>query len=346
MIPTPREPSPWSAIIAPHIIRYLLIVADERGVSLDRALRSVSLTREALDSPSLRVSYRQGREVIREALAAIDDPALGLTVGARQPLTATGVLGLAMLASDTLTDAVDVGMRFQNLVGSMVRWSAATEGCHLVLTVTVADDASPVERFLVEEAFAHISRMARESGDGATPEHIELVRPEPRIAVARRFTDQLSAPVRFGARRNAWLISRELADAPLRTADRWTRAEAIALLEAQTRMIVERQELVAVLAARIEDALPEVLPFSAHARELATSERTLRRRLGEVGAGYAEVLDEVRRSLVGRLLAQPDLTIVDISYRLGYTDERSLRRSVRRWFGMTPQEIRAAGVPQ
>jgi hypothetical protein len=43
--------TPSSAVITPNIIRYLLQVADEHGVSLERALRAASLTRSAIESP-------------------------------------------------------------------------------------------------------------------------------------------------------------------------------------------------------------------------------------------------------------------------------------------------------
>ncbi|PRI12633.1 AraC family transcriptional regulator [Leucobacter massiliensis] len=334
--PPPTEPS--SAIVAPHIIRYLVLVAEERGVSLDRALRSVSLSRATLDSPALRVSYRQGRVVIGAALRELGVPALGLLVGARQPITASGVLGLAMMASATLEEAVTVGMRFQGLVGSMVRWGAAREGAQLVVTASVSDDRSPVDRFLVEEGLANTARMAREGA--GVPVRVELARPAPPAAEARMFTEHFGSPARFGAGRNAWLVPLQRAREPLPTADRWARAEAIRVLEAQSLHVVARQELVAVLAARIEDALPEVLPLARHAQALATSERTLRRRLADAGSGYAEVLDEVRRSLAERLLARDELTLADVSLRLGYSDERSLRRSVHRWFGTTPRGLR------
>lgn len=338
--------TPSSAIITPNIIRHLLRVADDHGISLDRALRAASLTRESVDAPALRVSYRQGRTIIESAIALLPIATLGLEVGRRQPITASGLLGLAMMSSRTLLDAVDVGLRFQNLAGSMVRWQSVIEGGSLVVTATVPDPGAGVGRFLVEEGLANITRMARDVAALTDPRLVELTFPDagrgPGADTRRAYADYFGCPVTLSAPRNAWHVPLSIARAPLATADPWTSAETVALLEAQTESIVERQELVAVLAAHVEEALPDVPPLSHYARLLAMSERTLRRRLIEVGSSYSHVLDDVRKRLASDLFRAPGLSTAEISYRLGYGDERSLRRSTFRWFGASPTALLAS----
>ena len=332
--------APSSAIITPNIIRHLLLVADDHGVSLERALRSASLTRASVDSPALRVSYRQGRIIIEKALELIPVTALGLEVGRRQPITASGLLGLAMMSSATLLDAVRVGVRFQNLAGSMVRWQSAVEAASVFVTATVPDADSPVGRFLVEEGFANITRMARDVARITAPRLIQLAFAPERDR--RVYAEYFGCAVEFSADRNAWHVPLQTAHEPLPTAEPWTLRETVALLEARMGTIAERQELVAVLAAHIEDALPEVRPFAEYALRLAMSERTLRRRLIEVGSSYSRVLDDVRKRLAAELFAAPGYNTAEIAYRLGYDDERSLRRSTLRWFGLSPKALHAA----
>ncbi|WP_433680335.1 AraC family transcriptional regulator [Nocardia sp. CA-119907] len=332
-----------SATIAPNIIRYLLRVADEHGVSLDRAIHDAGLSRETLDAPGLRVSYRQGRVIIEAALDRLPGPALGLEVGARQPITASGVLGLAMMSSPTIADAVDIGVRYQNLAGSMMRWSTVREGDLLVVVTIVLDDAAPVDRFLVEEGFANITRMVRESADATIrPVRVEFARPEP--ADPARFQAFFDAPVVFGGPRNAWLLRSQQWRRALDTWDPWTLADATTLLAVAAEQTVDRQELVAALSAQVEAALPDVRPLGAHARMLAMSERTLRRRLADVDASYSDVLDEVRRRLTARLITRADLSFADIAAEIGYTDDRSLRRAVKRWFGIAPGDLRQRAI--
>ena len=104
-----------SATIAPNIIRYLRLTAEARGHRLDRILHEVGIAPSELDTPGLRVSFRQGSRIIESAVEELGAPHLGLEVGRRQPITASGILGLGMMASPRVIDAVALGLRFQNL---------------------------------------------------------------------------------------------------------------------------------------------------------------------------------------------------------------------------------------
>lgn len=330
-----------SAMISPNIIRYLMRIADESGVSLDTPLRAVGLTRSMLDNPTLRVSFRQGRVVIDAAIEALDDPALAVRVGGSQPITAAGLLGLAMMSSETVGDAVALGVRFQNLGGSMVAWSALNDNGTLAIVAAPGDSPSPTCRFLVEEGFSSFTRMARDVSDpGFRPLRVEFDFPEP--AGAASFASYFGSPVVFDAGRSAWVLRPEQARRAIPTWDPWTLAESVAALEGVSAQMSDRQELVAALSASVESALPEVLPLGVHARALAMSERTLRRRLADVNASYSSIVDDVRRGLTERLVARQGLTFSDLAARIGYTDERSLRRAVHRWFGVTPAALRVS----
>lgn len=90
-------------------------------------------------SAALRVSYRQGSTVIRRALELTGGARLGMRVGAVQHPTAWGLLGFALMSSDTLQHAIETGVRYQNLSGAMVMWSAEQEDEGLVLRAGQGD---------------------------------------------------------------------------------------------------------------------------------------------------------------------------------------------------------------
>jgi AraC-like DNA-binding protein len=84
---------------------------------------------------------------------------------------------------------------------------------------------------------------------------------------------------------------------------------------------------------------PEVGVIAA---QLAMSERTLQRRLGERSTKFAEVVDRVRRSWAERYLADDRLAIGEIAFLLGYGDVSNFHRAFRRWTGLTPAGFRDA----
>jgi AraC-like DNA-binding protein len=88
---------------------------------------------------------------------------------------------------------------------------------------------------------------------------------------------------------------------------------------------------------RLSDAelsLSEIAPY------FNLSERSFQRRLAELGTNLNEIKDAIRKNAGFKLLVESDLPVSDISYRLGYSTPGAFSRSVSRWFGATPTDIR------
>ena len=322
-----------SATIQPNILRYLVLVAEERGVDLGPALEQVGLDDVVMRSVDLRVSYRQGSSVIRRALDLTGDEHLGMSVGAAQHLTAWGLLGLALMASDTLADAIETGVRFQNLSGAMVVWSCGPEDGGFELRAELPDPAldPAVGRFLLEEALTSVVTVGRLAvAPSLAPRVVELALPPP--VGADPYPGFFGCPVRFGAPVSRLVLDARWAWARMPGRDPVTLASCLELLEALTASRRDQQELLEVLEVSVAQRLPDVPSFAEQAH--------LRRRLTECGTTYQELVEGVRRERVEGLLRRPELTAREIARSAGFSDERALRRAVRRWHGSSPQELR------
>lgn len=75
-------------------------------------------------------------------------------------------------------------------------------------------------------------------------------------------------------------------------------------------------------------------------RRLKISNRTLRRRLQEEGSTFTDLLTEVRRELAHRYLEDPDRSITEVAFLLGFADASAFQRPFRRWYGVPPSEYR------
>ena len=89
------------------------------------------------------------------------------------------------------------------------------------------------------------------------------------------------------------------------------------------------------------DGGPPSLEEVAH--RLALSPRTLQRRLREEDTSWREELEMLRQRRVDRLLRETHLSMDAIAAKVGFTDSRSLRRAIHRWYGHGPAVIRSAG---
>jgi len=330
-----------SATIQPNILRYLSVVAGDYGVDLRPLLAGVGLDEDVMRSAALRVSYRQGSAVIRRAVELTGTEHLGLRVGAAQHLTSWGLLGLALMAGDTLRDAVETGVRFQNLSGAMVVWSAEAEDTGYVVRADLPDPAldPSVADFLVQEAFSSVVTLTRLAvGAEFAPRTVEFAFAAPRDA--RLFQELFRCPVRFAAARNRLVMPHGWAGRAMPGRDPVTYAAVLELLEAEMASRRDQQELLEVLEVSIAQSLPAVPSFVEQARRHASSERTLRRRLAECDTTYEAVVDGVRRERVEHLLRRPGLTLREVARQVGFSDVRALRRAVHRWHGVAPLQLR------
>lgn len=334
-----HDPRYGSATITPHLLRYLTIVASERGYDLGPALHRAGLSPAALNAVGLRVSYRQGSRVIREAMSALGDPALGLAVGRRQQVTAWGLVGLGLLASAKLYDAVALGVRYHGIAGSMLdyRLGPVPGGAAVLASARYTD--SELQRFLIEEAFGSIVAVIRGALREDFAPHAVVVR-HPRPPYADEYERYFGCEVVFDAPDDRLVFGTRWLEHPLPAADAYTLAQVVGLLDSARTLGRERQDLVEGLEVSVARSLPHVPPLTQQAQARAMSERTLRRRLSECGTTYEALVDSVRLVRAEELLTTGDLPLGRVAAQLGFSDARTLRRAVTRWFGRSPSEVR------
>lgn len=78
------------------------------------------------------------------------------------------------------------------------------------------------------------------------------------------------------------------------------------------------------------------------AAQLHLSERSLQRQLQEEGTRFADLMDEVRRNLAQRYIADPQLALGEVAYLLGFSEPSAFHRAFKRWTGTTPAQARRA----
>lgn len=73
---------------------------------------------------------------------------------------------------------------------------------------------------------------------------------------------------------------------------------------------------------------------------LDMSERTLRRKLNEAGAGFSDILTSVRQEAAGIYLLDENLSLADVAQALGFNDQSAFSRAFKSWTGETPKAFR------
>lgn len=282
---------------------------------------------------------------------AVADPAFGLHFAASVKPGTYGALGYAVMSCDTLGEALQLVPRYGQLVLDLGAPSVRIEqqGDEVGL---IWEPEAALQPFPWAPEHAGFRALADAILGGwyrygcwiinqcKAPSRVETRAPVP--AEPALWSAFFSAPVTFGAGRYALWFPRDYLGLPLSQADRALhqamRQEADALLAALTASDWV-QQVANTLAQRLPhgEAVLEVV-----AQRLATSPRTLQRRLTEGGLSFQQVLNDTRRRLAERYLAEPQWSVLDVALLLGYAEQSAFTRAFRAWTGTTPAAWRSA----
>jgi AraC-like DNA-binding protein len=348
-MPMPRSAIPsgadahhlTDATVVPNVARSLLGLLRERGLPPGRVCRGLGFGYRDLFDLGMRLSYRQTRLLIVRSYQALQDPALGLSAGARQTPVSWGLPGLAMLTCETLGEAIDYGLAHQGDAGALVEHVSSIQRDETVLQVRPRLFDVAIEPFLVEEAFSSAVAVVRcLVGPGFSPRRAELAYPRP--AHARAYTQFFRCPVHFGAGANRLVSDTQWLGAALPGYDEITCQPLRAQLDGFLRRPERRSDLVESIASRLRAHLDQPQPLQAVAQELNMSERTLRRRLTEQGQSFQGLMDAIRHERARDLLQHAGLPVAEVALACGFADARSFRRAFKRWSGALPGKRRKA----
>ena len=329
--------------IASGALRKLLAhAADELAIDHAALLDELAIDPAALADPDHRVPIATLHAAWNAVVARVPR-ADGAVLGAeRYAVGDYGLVGFVVMTSATLDEACDHFVRYIGLWTDEPRFTRAGATVRASYRHEFAD--SPGKRLGTEAAFTEIVQSAR-------------LLTQRRIAPrAVRFTHQAPADVSahaaffgvdvtFGAAENALELHAEDLALPLPRADAQLGAflrDAANKALAQRDVAAEESMLDRARAIIAEELARGVPAIDVVARRLATSSRTLRRRLEEHGTSFRELLDATRAELARSYVRDRKMALAEVAFMLGFSEPSTFHRAFKRWTKMTPAAWRSA----
>jgi AraC-like DNA-binding protein len=316
----------------------LVKLLQAKGVPESDALAGSGVRPGMLGSASARLSLLQQAILAYNGLRLSGDPALGLEFGRHIHINGIGVLGLAVMSSRDLADANARLMRYYTLIASDLRFEYVVEKDVVRLSVFDALPLGDLRPFAHEVSIACMYELAHFVVGRPLP-YREMAFSYPEPAHGARYREVFRCPVRFRASVTQMVMDEEALHWPLKYASeptaQYADEQCRALMATRAADNVAREVIV-----RLEASLVEPPTLARLARELQTSERSLRRALADSGATYRGLLDEARKNKAIELLTVTRLPVDSIGERLGFANARSFRRAFQRWTGQAPAAFR------
>lgn len=263
----------------------------------------------------------------------------GLAIGALIRPAHVGLLGYLALASATLEEALGAYLRFEQLFYGINLAQSCVTPQHVEIRWS-KHHVPPHGQVFDDVAIASLVTFMRRLWP-QPPSLLQVSFITPRPADASAYEQFFGCPVRFGDDHVRVRFPASYRHLPLPQADPALRE----LLDRQAAALAAALPRADAFELRLQQALLKLLPDGAPTLEsaaasLLTSARTLQRRLAERGGSFQRVLDDTREQLARRYLADPSLSVMDVTLLLGYSGQGVFTRAFKEWTGETPAAFR------
>jgi AraC-like DNA-binding protein len=319
--------------------RRVVAELERAGQPSAELLSGAGLRAEQLSGPDARIPFKAHVTLFENAARALGEPCFGFRLGSAVGLTEAGLVAYVTLNSQDLGTALRNLCRYLPILTEGYVCELRREAGEVRLIFSTADPVALGSRHLAEFGVTLLVRIcAAITSHRVRPRRVEL-RHETACPMLAR---QLGVPVAVDQPQAALVVDAASLAEPVVNAD----ARLLELLRRYADDVLARRAGKDDLVARAERWILDNL----HSGEVGTmrlagglgmSGRTLARRLAEHGLTPAGLVEELRRQLASRYLAERAFPLGRITYLLGYSDLSAFTRAHRRWTGRTPSEWRA-----
>ena len=319
-------------------VRMVLKACAAAGVDTDELLNAASIDRKTAEDPDGEVSFEQMRNFWQAAFRLSDDPQLAIHAAEQVEVGDYKCIDYLVINASTIGQSLENFCRYMVLVNTWIAWEIIKDKESVTLQMLSA--AGTIPPLSYEFVFSFYTRRMRMLTDNNwAPALIRFPFPAPADPQVHR--DFFKTEVQYNAATGEFIVSM----------DRWKEAipssdeQLFKLLDEHARMLLSQRTLPDDFVGKIKQEIVRDLHGGEASRDtiasrLGLSPRTMQRRLDENGISFAELLDEVRAELAKNKLQGSDLSLAEIGFLLGFSEQSSFTRAFKRWIGQTPREYR------
>jgi AraC-like DNA-binding protein len=311
------------------------------GASEEELANQLGWRRDALEVPDATVDGPSTYRHMELMHAKPRYEAFVLAAAQRHTLSSLGVVGLACKSAPTVGEALALHHRYQTITNRTATYGALVEDDRLVFR-----EERPSQAFgslLISEYTMLVTLHLLRTAAAQPPRVLEMSTRRPSLEASERVAYEhfLTAPILCGAPSAQLVFDASFLNTPMRSADPEMERYFQEILRQSLVIRPSEPGVVRDVRVAIQARLIHGTPTnSSVARELGIGHRTLQRRLSTHGVTFARLLDTTRKALVDGFLRRPELSLTEITYLLGYSEQASFYRAFRRWYQSTPANYR------
>jgi AraC-like DNA-binding protein len=326
---------------------WILLIAraiDSYGFDSAELFARAGLDHSRLRDPGARFSYAAVTRLWELAVEVTRDPGFGLTVASLWHPTTLHALGYSWFASNNLAEAYERLQRYARFLNTAANGALQIEksaGSYCLILDSSRMKPAPVT-VAIDAGLSMILNLSRGAyGANFKPIRISLQHEAPSSAkFVKRFNDLFGAPVAFAQAENALWLDPEMVTRPLATANpELTRVNDQIVTDYLAQL--DRNDVTMQVKSKLIERLPSgQVSEEGIASSINVSQRSLQRKLKEQGVSFTRLLENTRRELSMQYVRNPQHSLNEVAFLLGFAEPSNFSRAFKRWYGQSPSQFR------
>jgi len=262
-------------------------------------------------------------------------------------IRAVGILFYLTGSSRTVSEALENLARYSQTTNEALVGEISRQKDEVILAVRhLQEFDEPHRQFFELLALWFIRTLQQETNRDFTPSRVTFT--HGRNADLREVHRLLRCPVDFAQGQDSWVLPQRVMDLPIVSGD----TQLLKILTAHADDLLAEKHSVTGLQSTVASQLASLLPSGESraavvARQLGMSPRSLTRHLAEEGTTFGEIVEQLRRRLASRYLADDRMSVQQIAWLLGYSEVGAFNHAYKRWTGTAPRRNREpAAMPR
>lgn len=334
---------------------YLLILLNQRIITLEQALENTEINAEDLDAVE-SINLAELKQMFANFKRYCGSPIWPSLVGSQFNITSHGPAGFAALSAPTLGNALTTFLKWHQLLRTTIYTSKIIEKSNRYEIVLSDATGDSYVKHCYYQLFARVIEILIVTIVGRPVNGvIQIYFEDTAKHYQSLLKEEFESTLFFGAEQNKLCIPKTC----------WFKRSPLDDPEAYLSNIQKCQQTLSEYNASAEPhiivtnlirsnfernmspvELPTPLPkLYEVAESLNLSERTLIRRLKNSNTSYKDILEELRKEYASKLLKNAKFNIADISDALGYQASSNFCRAFKTWYGVSPSKFRREKAP-
>lgn len=314
-------------------------LVSELGSDADLVFASAGFKPAQFANPDTEIPYVSASKLLAQCVKTTGCRHLGLLLGSRTDPSSLGIAGFILRSAETVGHALGDLVRYLDLHDRGAQATLATTDQDTSLGYTIYLSGVEATDQIYDLSMAIVCQIMRDlCGASWNPKRVLLSHRKPRNPVL--YQQFFRAPIHFDSNQSAVVFAARWLDYPITNAD--PLLHCFLKREADEWHSRQRTDLLTTLHRLLWNSIATGKASAADlAKQLCIHERTLNRRLREVGTSFRHELESVRYEMARRLLADSQSPLSKIAETLGYASETSFSRAFKQWSGATPAQWRS-----